>query len=138
MCGILAIIISLIPSFYVEPRVLTIVIDTVLCAGVLVLLLACWPDSLRTDQFGIWRESPYPFRKTFIPWREVASVEEKQRFRSFLSGRGIDNGALVVYSSNGKKIVHGPEHSDRPRFLHELSIHGAPDQPEQDPDDERE
>lgn len=125
ICGVLLVLLSLLSTYYVEPRTLIVVIDTILCAAAVAFLVACWPDSLRTDQFGVWRESVFPFRRVFVPWKEVASVEEKKVHRGFLSSHGIDNNALVVYSSDGKRIIHGPEHSDRPRFLHELSINGV-------------
>ncbi len=123
--GAAVILVCLAPAYWIEQPLQSVIVDSVLAAAALAFLVSAWPWGLVTDQFGVSRKSVYPARSVFIPWKEVASVEPFLLYHGFLANLGIDNEALAVYSSNGKRIVHGPEHTDRARFLHEFEIHGV-------------
>lgn len=125
VCGCAFILLCLAPTYWVEQPLQPVIIDTVLAAAAIVFLVCSWPSSLVTDQFGVSEKSVFPGKSVFIAWKDVASVEHFRKFGGFLSYLGIDNEALAVYSSGGKRIVHGPEHTDRSRFLHELGIYGV-------------
>ncbi len=125
VCGVLLSVLSTLPSYWVEQPLRPVIIDTAILFAVLAFLLSAWPSSLRTDQFGVSRDSPFPYRRVFIAWRDVASFETKVVYGGFLSSLGIYSEALIVYSTDGRKVVHGPRHPDRARFVHELELHGV-------------
>jgi hypothetical protein len=125
VCGAVVMVFCALPGYWVEQPMRQTLIDSALAAVGIGFILLCWPNYLKTDQFGVSQQSPFPHRRVFIPYKDVASVEVKPEFGRILSGLGIDGEALVVYSSEGRKVTHGPRHPDRPRFLHELEIHGV-------------
>ena len=138
VCGALLMVLSVLPTYWVEQPLQPVLIDTALAVAGLSFVLLAWPDYLKTDQFGVSQESPFPHRRVFIRWKDVASVDSKREYGGFLSGLGVESEALVVYSSEGRQVVHGPRHPDRPRFVHELEMHGVVIEAEQDAAAERE
>jgi len=118
------------PAYWVEQPVEARAVDTALVIPVLIFMLLSWPADLITDQFGLSSKSPWPQKRAFIGWKEVASVERRLAYGGRLAGLGISSEFLIVYGSDGRKLVHTPLHGDRARFEHELGIHGvAPDCP---------
>lgn len=136
-CGAFVCLLSLAPAYWVEQPVSDRLTDTVLVLMVLLICFLAWPSSLTTDQFGISRRYPLPFRRAFIPWKEVASVEEKAPRSGLLAVLGIRSDKLIVYSMDGRSIAHTPLHGDRARFKHELKLHGVVENAEADSQSER-
>jgi hypothetical protein len=129
--GALLVLLCLVPTYWVEQPIEARAIDTALVILALGFMLLAWPADLITDQFGLSSKSPWPHKRAFIAWKEVASVERRLAYGGRLSGLGIAGDFLIVYGADGRKLVHSPLHGDRARFEHELGIHGvAPDQAE--------
>jgi len=138
VCGAVAMVLSTLPSYWVEQPLRQTLIDSALLVVGLAFLFSAWPDYLQTDQFGVSQQSPFPHRRVFIAWKDVASIDVKSQLGGLLLKLGIKGDALVVYSSEGRKVTHGPRHPDRPRFVHELEIHGVTTRTENDVDAARE
>jgi len=118
------ILLCLLPGYWVEQPVESKLADTAFALAAIIFLWLCWPVHLTTDQFGVSAKSIFPFKRRFIPWKEIASVEHRTRHAA-LSRFGIDGSFLYVNGMSGKRVAHTPLHGDRARFEHELRLHGA-------------
>ncbi len=137
IAGALISLLCLIPAYWVEQPIQARAIDTALVILALSFLSLAWPADLMTDQFGLSSKCPWPHKRAFISWKEVASVERKLGYGGRLKGLGIASEFLIVYASDGRKLAHTPLHGDLGRFEHELEMHGVVPEQAWDPSNER-